>query len=45
MINKITSAKINSKKYNNYKENYIHFPGAKTYGDWKTILMHLDKLH
>ena len=45
IINKIISAKINSKKYNNYKENYIHFPGTKTYGDWKTILMHLDKLH
>ena len=44
IINKIISAKVNLKKYNIYKENYIHFPGTKTYGSWKTILRYLNNL-
>ena len=36
--------KISEKKYKKFEENYIGFPGLKSYGRWKTILKSLDKI-
>ena len=36
--------KISEKKYARFEENYIGFPGLKSYGRWKTILRYLDSV-
>ena len=42
IINKVKSAKSNFTKYDSHKRNFIHFPGNKSYGTWKSLLKQLD---
>ncbi len=42
IMKKIKSAKFNNKKYETHKRNFIHFPGNKNYGTWKSVLKQLE---